>query len=108
MEKGYEIKKSAIATIDTQRTTCNCCVLFVHTAIKTDKPIQLSMIADNRCTLKSMQRVVDPCVSECGVTPNKRHTRTRTGGTGVYEAGRESSQYTHYNKIDNTTVLMYS
>jgi hypothetical protein len=49
-----------------------------------------------------MQRVVDPCVGECGATPHKRHTRTRTGGTGLYEAGRESSQYTHYNKIDNT------
>ena len=62
------------------------------------------MIVDNRCTPTSMQRVVDPCVGECGATPHKRHTRTRTGGTGLYEAGRESSQYTHYNKIDYTTA----
>ena len=53
VEKGYEIKKGAIATTDTQRTTCNFCVLFVHTVIKTDKPTQLSMIVDNRYTLKS-------------------------------------------------------
>ena len=51
------------------------------------------------------QRVVDPCVGECGATPHKRHTRTRTGRTGLYEAGRESSQYTHYNKIDYTTAF---
>ena len=90
----------AIATIDIQRTTGHFCVLFVHTVINTDKPTQLSMIVDNPYT----QRVVDPCVGECGATPHKRHTRT--GGTGLYEAGRESSQYTHYNKIDYTTVRM--
>ena len=62
------------------------------------------MIVDNRYRLLLNQRVVDPCVGECGATPHKRHTRTRTGGTGLYEAGRESSQYTHYNKIDYTTA----
>ena len=46
--------------------------MFVHTVIKTDKPTQLSMIVDNRYT----QRVVDPCVGECGATPHKRQTRT--------------------------------
>ena len=25
--------------------------------------------------------------------------------TGVYEAGRESSQHTHYNNLDDTTAL---
>lgn len=28
-------------------------------------------------------------------------------GTGVYEAGRESSQYTHYNKLHYTTARNY-
>ena len=42
--------------------------------------IQLSIIVDNTCTLKSIQPVVDPCVSECGATAHKRHTCT--GGTG--------------------------
>ena len=41
-------------------------LFIVNTVIKTDKPIQLSIIVDNTCTLKSMQRVVDPCVAECG------------------------------------------
>ena len=57
------------------------------------------MIVDNRYTLKSAG--CRPL--RCGATPHYRHTRTRTGGTGLYEAGRESSQYTHYNKIDYTT-----
>ena len=40
------------------------------------------------------------------MVPHKRRTCTRTGGTGVHEARRESSQYTHYNKIDNTTYSL--